>query len=128
MIKITKTAANRIDMEFNASSIDEETMRAAIEELIEKSDGIEHGHLLYRLHHFPWPSLGAMAVKLEHLPELFKLLGKFDRCAVLSDAGTSERFKGAGALTALHAMAVATGFPSTIVLLVMGVGLCKGLR
>ena len=73
MIKITKTAANRIDMEFDASSIDEETMRAAIEELIEKSDGIEHGQLLYRLHRFPWPSLSAMAVKLEHLPELFKL-------------------------------------------------------
>ena len=63
MIKITKPAENRIDMEFNASSIDEETMRRAIEELIEKSEGIEHGQLLYRLHHFPWPSLSAMAVK-----------------------------------------------------------------
>lgn len=85
MITITKTAANRIDMEFDASSIDEDTMRAALEELIEKADGIEHGQLLYRLHHFPWPSLGAVAVKLEHLPKLFRLLGKFDRCAILSD-------------------------------------------
>lgn len=85
MIKTTKPAENRIDMELNASSIDEETMRRAIEELIEKSEGVEHGQLLYRLHHFPWPSLSAMAVKFEHLPKLFGLLGKFDRCAVLSD-------------------------------------------
>ncbi|WP_193173471.1 SpoIIAA family protein [Nisaea nitritireducens] len=85
MIKITKTAPNRIDMEFDGTSIDEDTMRNAIEELIEKSEGIEHGQLLYRLHHFPWPSLSAIAVKLGHLPKLFGLLGKFDRCAVLSD-------------------------------------------
>ncbi|WP_323796844.1 STAS/SEC14 domain-containing protein [Nisaea sp.] len=85
MIKITKTAPNRIDMEFDGTSIDEDTMRSAIEELIEKSEGIEHGQLLYRLHHFPWPSLSAIAVKLGHLPKLFGMLGKFDRCAVLSD-------------------------------------------
>ncbi|MEO9900503.1 STAS/SEC14 domain-containing protein [Nisaea sp.] len=85
MIKITKTAPNRIDMEFDGTAIDEDTMRSAIEELIEKSEGIEHGQLLYRLHHFPWPSLSAIAVKLEYLPKLFGLLGTFDRCAVLSD-------------------------------------------
>lgn len=85
MIKITKTAPNRIDVEFDSTSIDEDTMRSAIEELIEKSEGIEHGQLLYRLHHFPWPSLGAVAVELGHLPKLFNWLGKFDRCAVLSD-------------------------------------------
>ena len=60
-------------------------MRSAIEQIIELSKDIEHGRLLYRLHHFPWPSLAAIGVKFGHLPELFKLLGRFDRCAVLSD-------------------------------------------
>ncbi|UUX51833.1 STAS/SEC14 domain-containing protein [Nisaea acidiphila] len=85
MISITKPAPNRIDMEFKGESIDEETMRSAIEQLIELAKDIEHGRLLYRLHHFPWPSLAAVGVKLGHLPELFKMLGRFDRCAVLSD-------------------------------------------
>ena len=85
MITISKPSPNRIDMEFTGDSIDEEEMKRAIEELIAISEDIEHGQLLYRLHHFPWPSLAAVGVKLEHLPKLFKMLGRFDRCAVLTD-------------------------------------------
>ncbi|WP_193184202.1 SpoIIAA family protein [Nisaea sediminum] len=87
MIKIAKTAPNRIEMEFEGDSIDEETMQNAIEELIAVTEDIEHGQLLYRLHQFPWPSLAAIGVKFGHLPQLFRMLGRFDRCAVLSDEG-----------------------------------------
>lgn len=87
MIRIAKTAPNRIEMEFEGDSIDETTMQNAIEEIIALSKDIEHGQLLYRLHRFPWPSLAAIGVKFGHLPELFKMLGRFDRCAVLSDEG-----------------------------------------
>lgn len=85
MIRITKPAPNRIDMEFEGDSIDEETMRSAIEQLIDLSEGVEHGRMLYRLEQFPWPSLAAIGVKFEHLPKLFKMLGRFDRCALLTD-------------------------------------------
>lgn len=86
MIRITKPAPNRIEMAFEGDSIDEETMRSAIDQLIELSEGIEHGRMLYRLEQFPWPSLAAIGVKFEHLPKLFKMLGRFDRCAILTDS------------------------------------------
>ena len=35
---------------------------------------------------FAFPDLGAIAVEMARLPKLFGLLGRFDRCAVLSDA------------------------------------------
>ncbi|WP_420403290.1 STAS/SEC14 domain-containing protein [Nisaea sp.] len=85
MIRIAKTAPNRIEMEFEGDSIDEDTMQNAIEELIALTKDMEHGQLLYRLQRFPWPSLAAIGVKFGHLPDLFKMLGRFDRCAVLSD-------------------------------------------
>jgi len=85
MIRIAKTAPNRIELDIDGDSIDETTMQKAIEDLIALSDGIEHGELLYRLHRLPWPSLAALGVKFGHLPQLFKMLGRFDRCAVLSD-------------------------------------------
>lgn len=34
---------------------------------------------------FEMPTLGAMAVELYRMPKLFRLTGKFDKCAVLSD-------------------------------------------
>lgn len=85
MITITKPSPNRINLEITDAHIDEDAMRKAIEEVLRKTEGIEHGRMLYRLPHFPWPSLAAIGVKLEFLPRLFKLLGQFDRCAVLTD-------------------------------------------
>lgn len=87
MITITKPAPNRIDMEFEGEGIDEDEMRAALERWIEVSEGVEHGRMLYRLPNFPWPTLSAMGVKLGMLPQLFKLLGNYERCAILTDEG-----------------------------------------
>ncbi|WP_333713965.1 STAS/SEC14 domain-containing protein [Yoonia sp.] len=41
--------------------------------------------MLYRITSFAMPSLGAIGVEMARLPKLFGLLGKYDRCAVLTD-------------------------------------------
>lgn len=85
MLNIVKISANRLDIELSGK-LDADSMRKALDELIEQSEGIEHGRMLYRIFDFAWPTLGAIGVEMTRLPKLFALLGKFDKCAVLSDS------------------------------------------
>lgn len=41
--------------------------------------------MMYRIPSFSMPTGGALAVEMMRLPQLFDLIGQFDRCAVLSD-------------------------------------------
>lgn len=85
MLKITKPAPDRIDLEL-AGQVDADAMRAALDSLIEKSEGVSNGKMLYRITDFAMPTLGAIAVEFGRLPALFGLLGKYDKCAVLTDS------------------------------------------
>ena len=84
MLKITQPSANRVDIELQGQ-IDADAMRAALDDLIAKSRGVSNGRMLYRITDFSLPTLGAIGVEFSRLPKLFGLLGKFDKCAVLSD-------------------------------------------
>lgn len=97
MLKITKPAADRVDIELSGT-LDAETMGAALDDLIAKSEDVSKGRMLYTVTDFQLPTLGALGVELQRLPKLFALLGKFERCAVLSDAGwlrTAAEIEGA---------------------------------
>ena len=85
MLTITKPSDNRVDLDL-AGTLDAETMRNALSELIEKSERVSGGRMLYKISDFAFPTLGAIGVEMGYLPKLFGLLGKFDKCAVLSDA------------------------------------------
>lgn len=85
MLTVTKPAEKRIDIELRGT-IDAETMRSALDDLIEMSEGIIHGRMLYTIPEFAMPTLEAIGVEFTRLPKLFSLLGRFDKCAVLSDA------------------------------------------
>ena len=85
MLKITKQSPARLDIELSGS-LDADSMRAALDELIEKSDDIRNGRMLYTISEFSLPTLGAIGVEMTRLPKLFGLLAKFDQCAVLSDS------------------------------------------
>jgi SpoIIAA-like len=84
MLTVTKPAPNRVNIEFSGA-LDAETMRVALDDLIAKSEDVTNGRMLYTITNFSMPSLGAIGIELQRLPKLFGLLGKFDRCAVLSD-------------------------------------------
>lgn len=84
MLKVSKPSSNRLDIEL-IGSLDADSMASALDELIEKSEGISNGMMLYKISGFEIPTLGALAVEFQRMPKLLTLIGKFDRCAVLCD-------------------------------------------
>lgn len=84
MLNVSKPSANRVDIELSGA-LDAEAMRSALDHLVEKSEGITHGKMLYKVLDFEMPTMGAMAVELQQMPKLFSFIGKFDKCALLSD-------------------------------------------
>ena len=97
MLNVSKLPANRVDIELSGA-LDADAMRSALDHLIEESEGVSHGKMLYRISDFEMPTLGAMAVELYRMPKLFSLIGKFEKCAVISDAAwirTAAEIEGA---------------------------------
>ncbi len=84
MFTVEMTGDNRIDIEFSGK-LDSAEMNVAIDELINKSSDIENGLMLYRVGEFNLPTLGAIGIELSRLPELFGMIRKFRRAAVLAD-------------------------------------------
>jgi hypothetical protein len=84
MLKISKPGPNRVDVEFSGK-LDAEAMKAGLDELITQSEDVENGRMLYRIGGFRLPTLGALGIELSRLPSLLRLMGRFDRCAVLAD-------------------------------------------
>ena len=84
MFNVLPNGPDRLDIEFGGK-LDSDEMRIALDELVSKSEGIEHGRMMYRVNDFKLPTLGAIAVEFSRLPEMFKLIRKFDRAAVLAD-------------------------------------------
>lgn len=81
MFQITRNG-DRLDMVFSGK-LDREGMRACLDELFTQAQGIEDGRMLVRVGDFQLPTAGALAVELSHLPQLFRLIRQFDRCAVI---------------------------------------------
>lgn len=84
MFQVVANGPNRIDIEFGGK-LDSDDMKVALDELVSKSEGIENGRMFYRINDFELPTLGAIAVEFSRLPEMIKLIRKFDRAAVLAD-------------------------------------------
>jgi len=83
MFHVSRRGENRIDIDFSGK-LDSRAMRAALDDLLFKSEGISHGRMLYRIGDFDVPTLGAMGVELARIPQLFRFIRRFDRCAVVS--------------------------------------------
>ena len=95
MFTVTKPKANRVDIELNGG-IDANIMTAGLEKLFRLSEGMEKGMMLYKITDLP--TLGAIGAEVLELPKMFKIIGKFERCAVLCDQGwirTAAEIEGA---------------------------------
>ncbi len=84
MFEVTRNGLNRLDITFGGK-LDSDDMRSALDKLVQQSEGIAHGKMLYRVNDFKLPTLGAIAVELSRLPAMFKFINKFDRAAVLAE-------------------------------------------
>ncbi len=85
MLTVSKPRPNHLEIELSGT-LDAETMRAGLDDLLAKSADINSGTMLYRIPGFAMPTLGAVGVEMGYLPKLFSLIGRFDRCAVCTDA------------------------------------------
>ena len=86
MFQVTPNGPNRVDVHFSGK-LDSDQMKVALDELVTHTQDIEHGRMLYRIDDFDMPSMGAIGVELKRLPQLYKLMRKFDRVAMLADQG-----------------------------------------
>ena len=86
MFQVIDKSSNRVDIVVNGQ-IDAGDMRDGLNALIAASEGVSGGVMLYRITDFAMPSFGALGVEMGQLPKLFGLLGKFKKCAVVSDTG-----------------------------------------
>ena len=62
MFKITRVNDSRLDIEMSGR-LNSEQMEKALDELVEKSEGIERGRMLYDVVDYHLPSLGAIAIE-----------------------------------------------------------------
>ncbi len=84
MIKIERVSENRLDIEMSGK-LDSEGMAKALDDLVEESEGIENGKMLYDVIDYHLPTLGAITLELRRMPEMFSLIKRFRRAAVLTD-------------------------------------------
>ncbi|MGJ8621708.1 MAG: STAS/SEC14 domain-containing protein [Yoonia sp.] len=84
MFEITQTVPNRLDITVQGQ-IDADQMKAGLDQLLQKAEGMQNATMLYRITDFSMPTMGALGVEMTQLPKLFGLLGKFSKCAVVSD-------------------------------------------
>ena len=84
MFKVILNGTNRLDITMSGK-LNAEEMRTALDELVSKSEDIESGTMLYDVIDFHIPSLSAIAIEFSRLPSMFRLIGKFQRAAVLAD-------------------------------------------
>ncbi|MCK9276362.1 MAG: STAS/SEC14 domain-containing protein [Syntrophales bacterium] len=84
MFNIERTGLNRLDIQLSGK-LDTEEMKIALDELVNKSEKIENGKMLYEITDFHLPSLGAIAIEFSRLPSMLGLMKKFNRAAVLTD-------------------------------------------
>lgn len=83
MFHVSRIGDRRIDVDVSGK-LDASEMRFALDELLRKSEGISHGQMLCRIGEFDLPTLGAVGVELSRIPQLFRFIRRFDRCAVVS--------------------------------------------
>lgn len=90
MFKVNRVNDERLNIELNGS-LDSAQMEAALDDFIKKCEGIDDGKMLYEIGEFGFPSLGALGVQFSRLPALFRLIGKFDKAAVVTDKKWLQR-------------------------------------
>ena len=84
MLKVTANGNNRLDLEFSGK-IDSEEMSSVLDEMVELSANFKDGKMLYRIGEFRMPTLGAIGVEFSRMPQLFRMMGRIKRIAVICD-------------------------------------------
>lgn len=84
MLNIFVKEAGIIEIELKGE-IDAAAMESGLNRLLDLCEDLENGKLFYRISDFKMPTLAALGVEFMMMPKLFRLIGKVDKAAVLTD-------------------------------------------
>ena len=84
MFKVIEIRENRLDIEMRGR-LDAESMKVALDELVDKSKNIENGKMLYTIIDDQLPTISAIGIEFSRLPSMLGFIKKFNRAAVLTD-------------------------------------------
>ena len=97
MLVVSKPSPNRVDIELSGA-LNTKEMRNGLESLFDQTETVSGAKVLYVIKDFEMPTLGALAVEFQQMPKLFGLIGKFEKCAVVTDTAwirTAAELEGA---------------------------------
>lgn len=83
-MRVERSGKNRLDIVMTGR-IDSDAMSEVLQELIDKSEGIKDGKMMFDVVDYQMPTLGAMMVELSRLPSMLSFIRQFDSAAVLAD-------------------------------------------
>ena len=84
MFIVKRVAKDRLDIEMSGK-LDSRQMEQALDDLVNKAQGIENGRMLYDVIDYHLPSLAAIRLEFSRLPSMLGFMGKFNKAAVLTD-------------------------------------------
>lgn len=83
-MRVERSGKNRLDIVMTGR-IDSDAMSEILQQLIDKSEGIKNGKMMFDIVDYQLPTLGAIMVELSRLPAMLSFIRKFDSAAVLAD-------------------------------------------
>ncbi|SHG07575.1 SpoIIAA-like [Microbulbifer donghaiensis] len=84
MFTVERAGENRLDIALSGK-LDSDDMKRALDELVEKADGIKNGQMLFDVIEYRLPSLAAIAIEFSRLPSMLLFIRQFRKAAVLTD-------------------------------------------
>lgn len=84
MLNIEKENESLIKLELNGQ-LDSNEMEIGLSQLIEETQNMKNGKMLYIIEDFEIPTMGALMVEFSKLPSLFSILSRIDKAAVIAD-------------------------------------------
>ena len=83
-MRVERSGKNRLDIVMTGR-VDSDAMSEILQQLIDKSEGIKDGKIMFDTVDYQMPTLGAIMVELSRLPAMLSFIRKFDSAAVLAD-------------------------------------------
>ena len=90
MFTVKRVSDQRIDLDIQGK-IERDQMATGLTELFQLSEDFENGVMMYRITGFKWPAFDAVMAEAMRIPQLFGLIRRFDRIALVSDKSWIRR-------------------------------------
>ncbi|MGI9365913.1 MAG: STAS/SEC14 domain-containing protein [Rhizobiaceae bacterium] len=84
MLEVYKVEDNMVGIKIDGE-IDAQTMKDGLNKLVELTQNMKNGRMLYHISNFQMPTFAALGVEMRLMPKLFGLISKIDHVALLTN-------------------------------------------